>query len=327
MSSVPVPDFGSLAQQQFGANTAATNMTNQANRPDQTNAMGSTTWSMNPDGTWANSSTMNAPTQNLFDTTMQGSTNLASTIGAGPDMSNLGTMPTAGQYVPGATAAWMALAQPQQDAQDAAARTRAAAMGITLGSDANNMVERNIGTNDSTMTNQGILQGYNQGNTEFTQSMQARQQAEKEAMDQYTGAVSGSSALTASRNSLDPNSWNTKVPTSAAYTPQQITGAAQDTFNALMQNQNSDNAQRNANITSGLNAVKALGGTSGLLGSGGLFGSGGLSGALSSGWNGLSSLWGGGAQGNALTADTATNVGTDYLSGSGMDALGLPNDE
>ena len=286
MSTVPVPDFGALAGAQNTANDAATNKTNLANRPDQSSALGTSSWTQGPDGTWSQSTALNGAAQGLFDTTMSGQTGLAGQIGQGVDFSGLGTMPQVGGYNQQVIDSWNALAQPGLQRQSDAARQRAAAMGITMGSDASNDVEKTIGTNEATQRNQAILQGYTQGNTEYTQAMQARQEAEKEAMDKYSGAISGSGALTSARQSLDPNAWMAKTPASANYAPETIYGAAQDTFNANMQNQNSDIAQRNANIASGSSLLKTLGGSSGI------FGSGGITGAAGDLWGGLKGLFG-----------------------------------
>jgi hypothetical protein len=243
-------------------------------------------------GAWKQSSTLNGPAQGLFDQTMAGQSTLTGQIGAGLDLSGVGGMPQVGGYNQQAIDAWNALSQPDTQRQSDAARARAAAMGITLGSDANNDVERNIGVNEATQRNQAILQGMNQGNIEFNQGMGIRQQGEKEALDKYNSALSGNTNLTGVRQSLDPNKWNASTPAGAAYIPQTIYGAAQDTFNAQRQNENADIAQRNSNIQTGVGAVGALGGISGI--ASGLSGLGGLA---SSAYGGLKSLFGGGSQG------------------------------
>ena len=84
-----VPDFGSLATQQKSANDQATNQTNLANRPNQYDPLGSITWSMNPDGTWGQSTNMSAEGTNAYWASMNGQTGLAGQIGAGLNQSGL----------------------------------------------------------------------------------------------------------------------------------------------------------------------------------------------------------------------------------------------
>lgn len=300
-----VPNFGGLAAQQNTANNAATNLTNQANRPNQTNAMGSTTWSMNPDGTWSNNSSLSGPAQGLFDQTMQGQSNLTSQVGQGLDYSSLGQMPQVGSYSQPVINAWNALQQPGLDQQATAYRNRLAAQGITQGSTISNNAERNIGNTWTDASNKAILAGYQQGNTEFGQALQARQQGASELQNKYQAAQQGIGTLGTERNSLDPNAWNTKVPTSAAYVPQTIYGAAQDTFNAQRQNENADIAAQQAKVDSGVSALRAAGGVSGVTS-----GIGSLMSGAGSLWSGAQNLW------NNWTLP-APNYGTDYSSFGG----------
>lgn len=289
-----VPDFGALAGQQATATNQAAFNTNLANRPNQTNALGSITWGANPDGTWGQQTSLNGGAQNLFDQTIAGQTGLAAGVGAGLDYGNLPAMPQVGGYNQQVIDSWNALAKPSVDQASAAQRARAAAMGITLGSGASNDIERNIGTNEATQRNQAILQGYQQGNTEFGQALQARQQGATEAQNKYTAGIQGLGALTSTRQSLDPNSWATKVPASAAYVPQNIYGAALDTFSANQANENAAQAQSNANRSATTGAItgglSALGGYKGLSSLGSDIWSGGKS--L---WNWASGLGGGGS--------------------------------
>ena len=337
-----VPDFGSLAAQQNTANNQATNLTNQANRPDQYNALGSTTWSQDGAGNWTNSSNLNGGAQNLFNSTLSGQQNLTGQIGAGlnsdglmgwgsTDLTgNLGAMPQVGHYNQQVINAWNALQQPGLQKQADASRQRLAAQGITNGSTISNNNEGIIGGNWNDASNKAILAGYQQGNTEYDQALRGRQQGYTENLGQsqlqnseraqqfgerqsgYQAALSGLTGLTSTRNSLDPNAWNSKVPTSAAYIPQTIYGAAQDTFNANMMNENAATAAKQANQTTAVNAGRALLGNQGI---GGLFGSGGVGGAASGLWNWGSNAYNGYTADNFFSAGDANNWGGNWTPG------------
>ena len=207
--------------------------------------MGSVTWGLNPDGTWGQSTTLNGGAQNLFNTTINGQTALGSAVGAGAPQASFGAQ----QNV---IDAWNALQQPGLDKEANAARARAAAMGITLGSNASNDVENTIGTNAATSRNQGILKG-----------VDAYNQLYQNQLAGYNANVSGMSALTGVRDSLNPNKWAASVPASATYVPQTIYGAAMDTFNANKANENASQVASNASAANTANYVKAAAGLAG----------------------------------------------------------------
>lgn len=276
-----VPDFFTLANQQSEANNAATNATNTANRSNQYGSMGSSTWSMGPNGQWTNTLDLDDPQQNLFNTTIAGQQGLSGTLAGGLNFGSAPAMPQVGQYNQQVIDAWNALQQPGLDRSADASRARMAAMGLTQGSTINNNNERNIGNVQTDARNKAILAGYTQGNTEFDQALRARAQGTGEAKDAYQAAISGSSALGSIRDSLNPNKWLGEDKTSAGYAPKNIYGAAMDTYNAQLANENSAIANRNSNINTGAGVVGALGGLNGI---GGLLG--GAGNALSNWWSG-----------------------------------------
>ena len=303
--TVAVPDFGSLAAQQNTANNQATNLTNQANRPDQYGALGSSTWNVDGSGNWTNSTQLSGQAQGLFDSTMSGQQALTGQLGSGLDYSSLGAMPQVGGYNQQVINAWNALQAPGLQKQADASRQRLAAQGITNGSTISNNNEGLIGQNWNDASNKAILAGYQQGNTEYGQALAGRQEGAAELQNKYNAALQGSSALTSIRNSLNPNDWMAKTPASAAYIPQTIYGAAQDTFNANMMNQNADTAAKQANQSTAVNAGRAILGNSGICG---LFGSGGIGNAFSGIGNAASGLWNWGTnQYNNLTDPNGWN--------------------
>ena len=264
--SVAVPNFGDLSAQQHVADTAATDQTNRANRPNAYNPLGSTSYTKNPDGSWGTNTTLSGAAQGLFDSSLTGQQNLVNQMGAGINYSSLGAMPQIGQYNQDVINSWNALQAPGLDAGDTAARSRAAAQGLTMGSDPWMSMTRAQGNIRTDAGNKAILEGYKQGNTEFDQALAARRQGAGELEHGYDAARTGAAGLTEMRNSLNPNKWNPNVPGSAAYLPQSIYGAAQDTFNAGRMNENANIARGQANTESGVNILRALSGNSGLPG-------------------------------------------------------------
>jgi hypothetical protein len=291
-----VPNFGDLANQQKAANDSAANQTNIANRPNQYNPLGNTTWGLNPDGTWGQSTTLSGGAQGLWDQSMQGQQNLSGQISGGLNTSglmgwgnsdlngNLGEMPKVGQYNQEVINAWNALQNPGLQKSEDAARQRAAAMGITMGSNAWGDQERSLGNVRTDAGNKAILAGYSQGNTEFGQALDARKQGYTENLgeatlqnsmrgqelgerkDAYGAAISGNTSLTNTRNSLNPNEWNAKAPTSANYLPTQIYSAAGDTFSANQANENAAQAQSNANRSANTGLLNTALNTAGQIG-------------------------------------------------------------
>lgn len=318
-----VPDFGALASAQANENDDATRRTTWSQRPDQTNSMGSITWNQTPDGRWVNSSQLNGTGQSLYDSTMWGSLNLGNQINQGVNSNglmgwgssdltgNLGAMPQVGQYNQQVIDAWNALQNPALDKAEASQRQRLAAQGITNGSSIMSQSDRTLGANRTDAGNKAILAGYQQGNTEYDQALKARGQRYTENLGQsqlqnsmrqqqfgerttaYDAAMKGSASLQSTRAGLNVNDWASKVPTGAAYVPETIYGAAQDTFNANRQNENADIAKSQARTDSAINALRAAGGVSGIGTAIGGIGSalGSIGTGASNAWDWASNMW------------------------------------
>lgn len=306
-----VPNFGDLANQQSAANDAATDKTNLANRSNQYGPMGSSTWSVGPNGQWTQNVGLGGAQQGLFDSTISGQQGLAGTIGAGVNYGNLPAMPDssfgASQQV---IDAWNALQQPGLDKADSAARARAAAMGLTIGSNANNDIERTLGANRNDASNKAILAGTTEYQNVFNRGLQARQQGVTEANNVYDRAITGSASLGSTRDSLNPNKWLPTAPASAAYVPKSIYGAGLDTFSAQQAQENAAQAQSNANRTANMGAINT-----------GLNAVGGLGGL----WSGASNAWGwlsGGGSGGAAPSGFDNWGAYNYGNSAGGDSLG-----
>ena len=241
-------------------------------------------------------------------------------------------MPQVGGYNQQVIDTMNKLAQPGLTQQSDAARARAAAMGITLGSNANNDVERTIGNNWNDSALKSIVAGYTQGNTEYDQALRGRTEgynenlgqsqnqtaqrtaAEKERTDSYQALLSGSTNLGATRDSLNPNSWAAKVPTSVAFAPTGIYGAAADTFSGQMAVENQATAQSNANRAANTGIANTL------LNTAGQIGWGNIGNGISNLWNGAGNLfnsWNSSPYSNYTSYNTqGYTTGDNYDSGS-----------
>lgn len=288
-----IPDFSSLAQQQAGLNTNAARAGTWANRADQTNSMGSMTWNQDPSGRWIQNVGLNAPLQNVQN---------SFTARAQANMDNLGdwgsTDITAGaRDIPdsgfGAAQpvidAWKALQQPGLDKSRDAERTRLATMGITMGSDASNDSERNLGNIQTDADNKAILAGTTEYGNVFNRGMQARNQTVNENVTQSnlmtalrgkkfgeaTGAID---AVKGMQPTFASYGGATVAPAADVY------GAGADTWRAAQYQYGNALGQQNAN------AAASAGRTSGNMGllSAGLQGLGGVGGLASTigGWFG-----------------------------------------
>lgn len=249
--AVPIPDFGSLAGQQKTSDDFATNQQNLANRPNQTNPFGSTTWSQGPDGTWQQTNSFNAQGQGLFDASLGAQRSIMGQIGGGAPQATFGAQ----QNV---IDAWNRLQQPTLDQRAEAQRARASAMGLTLGSEPNNSIERGIGSTYREANDTAIGKGVDAWNQLYDRQL-AGFNANRGALSDVSGVM----------QNMNPNKWNTSVPASATFSPETKYGAALDTFNAQRQNENADIARRQANIQGFTSALQSAGGYQGVKSMGG----------------------------------------------------------
>jgi hypothetical protein len=255
----------------------------------------------------------------------QGLLGLGSNIANGPTQQwgstdltgNLGAMPTAGGYSQQAIDAYNALQQPTLDKTAAARRASLAAQGVTNGSVIGSSAERDIGNMYSDAANKAVLSGLTQGNTEFQQSLAARQQGYTENLGTSNLAnairqaqsgedIAGFNALQTARQGVGAPKFDSFASATTAAAPQTYQ-AGVDTFNAYQAQSNAAAqaaaANRTANqglLSTGISALGGLSGIGGLLsGAGSFFGGGGGS---SGGWDAYDYGMGGGG-------------GTDNLSG------------
>lgn len=333
-------DFTNQAINQAGLTNMAGQQTTLANRANQYNPYGSMTWSQDPSGQWSQYTSLNEPYNNVNATSALASENLGQRIGRGVSTDGLGDwgstditqgvsmMPDGGF---GATQsvidAMRGLQQPTLQRNADAERTRLAAMGITMGSDASNDSERNLGNASSDADLKAILAGTQEYGNVFNRQLAQRQQGVdenikrsnlttalrgsqfQERVGQNASDIAGLGAVSGMR--VDP-----KFASYAGATPT----VAPDIYGSAVQSYNAGQAA-SANRTAG-NLGLAGAGISALGGLGGLTGLAGQAGSALSNWFGNmtgapgSDSWYGGFMNNGDS--------TDYLAnqGGGSDALG-----
>lgn len=209
-----VPDYTALANQQGDLNQQAVNTQTQANRPNQTNPFGSSTWSQDGAGNWTNNVSLNAADQGMLDQsratrsglmgavqssmssplTAEGMTGWGSmSPGALPGLNtfdNYGAMPDAEfSSVQQVSDAMMGLMQPGLERSRNAEVARLKAQGLTEGSDAWNASMRNLGNVETDAGFKSLLEGSRAANDLYNRRMGNRQQGVNE--DVYGNAARG----------------------------------------------------------------------------------------------------------------------------------------
>lgn len=241
-----IPNFGALAGQQKSANDFAVDQTTQANRPNQYNTFGSTTWTRNPDGSWGQTTALNQPAQTLFDQSMGAQGNILGQISQGSPVASFGAQ----QNV---IDAWNRLQQPGLDQRAQAARARASAMGLTMGSDSYNTNERNIADTYRTSEDTAIGKGVDAWNQLYDRQLQG-----------YNANRGALGDITQMQGGMNPTKWSSAVPESGKYTPETVYGAGLDTFNAQMMNENAARLASQGDIQGYIQALNAAGGYKGI---------------------------------------------------------------
>jgi hypothetical protein len=209
-----VPDFNALDVQQGDLNHQAVNTQTQANRPNQTNPFGSSTWSQDGSGNWSQNVSLNSADQGMLDQSRQTRSGLMAGVQANmsspmdtsgmtqwgsmnpgglPGLNtfdNYGDMPDAEfSSVQQVSDAMMGLMQPGLERSRNAEVARLKAQGLTEGSDAWNASMRNLGNNESDAQMKSLLEGSRAANDLYNRRMGNRQQNVNE--DIYGNAARG----------------------------------------------------------------------------------------------------------------------------------------
>lgn len=323
-TNTPTYDMAPMLQMQGNYNQEAFDKNLQASRANQTNPLGSLTWSQDPaTGQWTQDVSFNPQQQDIFNSQQAHQQLLADVaggalggfdarqvdmgaLGAMPgiaDYSSLGAMPQVGQYSQQATDLYNQLAQPQLDRQRAAKEAQMAAMGLNLGSGRAYDTQQEL-LNDSANRSamMGAQAGIQQGNTMFGQALQGRQQGVNELNNQFTQGMQtrqqGANEMLAQKQAnlqqlsgLMGLQQNLGMPTFAGYQTPQI----QPVNGQAAYNQYYQSAVDAANAKNAANSSM----TSGLLGIAGTVAGGMLGGPIGAGLmgglaKGAGSLFGGG---------------------------------
>lgn len=156
-----VPDYASLANQQYQQNVDLLNRQTQANRPNVYNPYGSSTWTQDGSGNWTNTQSLTPEQQAIFNQQQGIMGGLMGQFGSNTGMDMKKYSQWADATSPDAAiSAIMARMQPQLAASGDALRSRLAAQGLTQGSESyNNAYDTyNREVNDARLG--AITQGY-----------------------------------------------------------------------------------------------------------------------------------------------------------------------
>ena len=260
------PDYSQLATQQAGMANANWQKQLQANRPTQINQFGKSTWEQDPTtGQWTQTTSLNQPQQDIFNQQQSNQGLLGGLTGqalGGYDtsqvnFSSLGDMPKVGGYNQQAIDTVRALQAPQLEQQRAAQEARLAAMGLSTGSGkAWENAQRALGTNESQADLQAIMAGINQGNTEYSQALQGRQQGTNEILAQKQANLGQLQGLFGLGQSMGVPQFENFTGAGALATPD-LTGAANSQYSANLDKANAANADK-ANTMKGIGTVASI---------------------------------------------------------------------
>jgi hypothetical protein len=206
-SKPQAPNYSALATQDQAAKKASYDEAVRANRPNQVGPTGSLTWSQDPAGNWTQTTTMNPQEKAIMEAGQGNQLGVQGKVGeqlAGfdtgqIDFSGAPAMPEVGGYDQRSIDAIRALRAPQLERQRGAKEAQLAAMGLGTGSgEAWNTEQQNIGDTENRADLEAVLAGIQQGNVQFGQGMQARQQGVGETLQgeqANLGKLSGLMAL------------------------------------------------------------------------------------------------------------------------------------
>jgi len=244
------PNYTNIAKQQQQLSQDAWDKNLTANRANQNNPFGSLTWAKGPDGQWTQNTTLSAGQQGIFDAqqqNQQGLANLGNTlrgnIGTGAiDFSGAPAMPTVGGYNREVIDTMNQLQAPGLMQARGSKEAQLAAMGLGTGSGrAWENEQRNIGDNENRSRLNSVLAGYNQGNTEFGQGMQAHQQGVSDILGQNQANVGKLSAIMGMQQSAG-NPQFANYYQGNPYQVADLMGAAQNQYQARLDASNAHNA-------------------------------------------------------------------------------------
>ena len=267
-SAPAIPDYTAAANATAANNLKAAQAATAANRVNQSTPYGGLNYAQtgtdaqgNP--IWSATQTVAPGLQNAVDTSQQNVSNQYGTPFTGGNLPSYGINP--GQTYSDAI---MQRLQPQQQHQSEMSDQQLANQGIAPGTEAYNNAKRLLGQTQNDQLTSAIVGGMNTG-------LQANQQQYGQNLTNYNNTLANAQGI---KSLATPNYINPVQQQTTAGAD--LTGAAQNTYNAQLGNYNAQMAQQQ-NANSGLFGLGAAGlmspkGTfSGLSGLGSLFGGAG----------------------------------------------------
>jgi hypothetical protein len=260
------PNYSGIAQQQAQQSKQAWSDQLQANRPNQTNQFGSSSWSQDPTtGAWTQATQLNQPQQDIFNSQQANQQQVANMTGSAlggydtsqVDLSGAPAMGQVGGFNQQATDLYNQLAQPGLDRQNDAARARAAAMGIPeFGSRAGTTMNQQIADATSRSGMMGAQAGINQGNTEFGQQNQLHSQGVSDILNQKQANEQQLSGLMGLGQQMGTPQFS-QFNQAGAYQTPDLMSAADKGYSANLDKTNAKNAD-NANTMKTVGTVATI---------------------------------------------------------------------
>ena len=247
------PNYSALASQQAEMANKNWQTQLQANRPNQSNQFGTSTWEQDPTtGQWSQSTQLNQPQQDIFNQQQANQQQIAN-MGGGMlgefdtsqiDLSKAPGMGTVGGFNQQATDLYNQLAQPQLDRQRAAKEAQMAAMGLSLGSgQAYNTQQELLNDSANRSAMMAAQAGIQQGNTMFGQQNQLHQQGVQDILSQRQANLGQLSGLMGLGQQMGVPQFENFTGAGQLTTPD-LMGAAQNQYGANLDKTNAANADK-----------------------------------------------------------------------------------
>lgn len=247
------PNYSALASQQAEMANKNWQTQLQANRPNQSNQFGTSTWEQDPTtGQWSQSTQLNQPQQDIFNQQQANQQQIAN-MGGGMlggfdtsqiDLSKAPGMGTVGGFNQQATDLYNQLAAPQLQRQRAAKEAQMAAMGMSLGSgQAYNTQQELLNDSANRSAMMAAQAGIQQGNTMFGQQNQLHQQGVQDILSQRQANLGQLSGLMGLGQQMGVPQFENFTGAGQLTTPD-LMGAAQNQYGANLDKTNAANADK-----------------------------------------------------------------------------------
>lgn len=304
------PDYMALQLQQQEADREAFDYQTAANRPNQSNPMGTSTWTKDENGNWTQKEEWSPEQMKAYQNQM-GNADLASQLQAmnqqqalnngawtGGGIEQMGAFDPnqgfSGEYADKFTEALLARTKPQQELDRGAMENKLRLQGLQPGTEAYDRAYKNLLTSQGDVNSQAALQGSLAAGNEYRQNASMQSQIQQQRYDQalknYSVPYEKAGAAGAMTGTPSPG-FSGFAGASGQLSGGNLTGAAQQAYAQNMQNYNQAAAEKSGKGATVLGAAGAV--------VGGIYG--GPAGAQAGGAIG-------GAAGGALFSDPALKL-------------------